>query len=255
LTTRTILKDDGIYIYEDYKLGRAALRLKELSVENPVQNIRRHSDPVNPVEAMVVSAADFDTKVAAYTAVNAPSFKQVYHTVSDDYMGSNLSKMIDLVRGRAQTKALVKMVTEEGLTGSGFVTYKLISSAEWFQDQSPVIPFEESAKKAGQVLAYLMHPTIYAALDVAPVATIYAGAGDGTLASSLMPGGAVAETITATALDPSNFAIVGTVSGAMGTAAVGSGFVSPQIEILITNGSLAFVAGDVFTINSIAAPF
>jgi hypothetical protein len=204
---------------------------------------------------MVVSADYFDTKMAVYTAANTPTFKQNYHTVSDDYMGSNLSKMIDRVRGRAQTKELVKTIDNEGLTSSGFVTYELITSAEWFQDQSPVIPFEESSKKAGQVLAYLMHPTMFAALDTAPVATIYVGAGNGALTSNLLPGGAVAETITATAVNPTNFAIVGSVSGAMGTAAVDSWFVSPQIEILIANGSIAFVAGDLFTINSVAAPF
>jgi hypothetical protein len=249
MTTKTILKNDGIFVYEDYKLGRAALRIKELNGVNPAQNIRRTS--TGAVEAVLVSAAWMDSMLAGYSTAVAPTYKQAYSVVADDYLGSNLSKMVDLINGHAQTKELVKPVAEQGTSGAGYLTYKIIVSAEWFQDQSPVIPFEESSKKAGQVVAYLMHSDVYALLAAAPVAGTYVGTGDGTLAAELIPGGAVAETITATATSATDFAVVGSVTGAMGNATVGTLFTGPQVELLITDGTVAFVAGDLFTFASV----
>jgi len=249
MTTKTILKNDGIFVYEDYKMGRAALRIKELNGANPAQNIRRGSN--SPVEAVLVSAAWMDGVLGAYSTAVAPTIRQIYHVVADDYMGSNLSKMIDLVRGHAQTKALVKPVAETGLSGAGYLSYTLVVSAEWFQDQSPVVPFEESSKKAGQVVAYLIHPDIYAALSLPPVAGSYVGTGDGTLSATLVPSGSVLETITVTATSATDFAVVGSVTGAMGTATVGVLFTCPQVELLIVDGVVAFVAGDLFTFASV----
>lgn len=248
MTTKTILKNDGIFIYDDYKLGRAALRIKELNSMNPAQNIRRNSN--GTVEAVLVSADWMATVLGGYSTAVAATPKQSYHTVTDDYVGSNLSKMIDFIKGHAQTKALEKTVVEEGISGAGYLSYKIITSAEWFQDQSPVVPFEESAKKAGVVIAYLIHPDMYASLATAPVAGSYAGTGDGVMNATLVPSGAVLETITATATAPTTFAVVGSVSGALGNATVGVPFTSPQVEILITEGAIAFVAGDVFTFAS-----
>jgi len=253
MATITLLKTNGIFVYEDYKLGRAELRVKELTSTNPVQNIRRTHN--GPVEVVLVSATWMDTALAAYSVAVAPTYAQVYHTVADDYMGSNLSKMVDLIVGHAQTKALVKLVDETGTTGQGFLTYKIINSAEYFEDQSPVIPFEESSKKYGKVGAYLIHPDVYANLSATPVPGSYAGTGNGTISATLVPSGAVAETITVTATSATAFNVVGSVSGALGVATVGQQFVSPQVGVLLTAGSIAFVAGDLFTFASTVVVF
>jgi flagellar hook protein FlgE len=58
----------------------------------------------------------------------------------------------------------------------------------------------------------------------------------------------VPETITMTAIDATHFAVSGSVSGALGTATVGTAFTSPQIGFTLAAGSTAFVAGDAFTV-------
>lgn len=78
----------------------------------------------------------------------------------------------------------------------------------------------------------------------------YSGTGNGGL-SFLAPGGSsVNETITITALSSfdvngnRHFSVVGSVSGAIGTAAADVNFASSKINFTITSGSIAFVAGD-----------
>lgn len=242
MTTKTILKDDGIFVYDDYKQGRAALRIKELNSTNPAQYIRRTS--TGNIKAVLVSADWLEAQLASNAA-----FKQNYQVVSDDFLGSNLSKMVDLIQGHAQTKALVKTVAETGITLDAYLSYKVINSAEYFSDQSPIIPYEESAKKKGEVVAYMIHPDIYGVLASAVAPITYLGTGDGTMTASLVPSGAVTEIITATATDPVTFAVAGSVSGALGNATVGTLFTSAVVELLITDGSVAFVAGDAFTVT------
>ena len=253
MSTKTILKDDGIFVYQDYYFGKAALRVAELTAANPVQNIRRYSDS-KTVEAVLVSAAWYDTALAAFN--KAAFFKQSIETRADDYLGPNMSTMIDYINGHAQTKDLVKTVAERGLTTQAFKTYEIIKSAAWYEDASVVIPFEESSKKAGNAVAYLIHAKLYELLStVTPVATTYAGTGNGTLQASLSLFGAVAETITltATVADPTKFDLVGSVSGAIGTASVWVPFVCTQGEFLLVQGTIAFIAGDAFVVTSFAS--
>jgi len=253
MPTKVILKDDGIFVYGDYFLGKAALRVAELSFEIPAQNIRRHSDNT-AVEAVLVKDTWYASKVGAFAT--AASFKQIVETSTDDYLGANLSTMIDKIKGHAQTKDLVRKIAETGLSVQGFKTYKIIKSSPWYQDDSTAVPFEETSKKAGNAVAYLIHPTLFEVLStVTPVATLYAGTGDGTLQATLSPFGAVAETITftATVADPAKFDVLGSVSGVLGTADVGVPFVCAQGEFLLTQGAVLFVAGDVFTVTSYAS--
>lgn len=93
----------------------------------------------------------------------------------------------------------------------------------------------------------------------------YSGTGNGGL-SFLAPGnGAVAETITITALsahytaDPTKpyygfreFSVVGSVSGAIGTAYADYSFSSTKINFTITTGSIDFSPGDHFTVTTSA---
>jgi flagellar hook protein FlgE len=54
----------------------------------------------------------------------------------------------------------------------------------------------------------------------------YTGTGNGTITNVAAGAGAVAETITITAVDATHFSVSGSVSGALGTATVGTPFVS-----------------------------
>lgn len=250
MATLTINKDDGIFVYEDYLKGRAALRIKELSAAIPSQSIRRTSN--GDVEAILVSEAWYTARVTAAAA--AATFATSDEVRDDDFMGSNLVTMIDLILGRAQTKERIAKINAQGITGGGFKVYDLIELKPYYVDNSNEIEFEPTSKVGGDTKAFLVHPKHYAALAATPVDTTYVGTGDGTLDVQLLkPGGAVVETITATATSATSFAVVGSVTGAIGTLTVGTLFESTQVCLLITAGGTPFVGGDLFTIDSVAS--
>lgn len=76
----------------------------------------------------------------------------------------------------------------------------------------------------------------------------YAGTGTGALGAYSGGTASVAETITVTASSSTSFAVVGSTSGSIGTATVGTPFTSTKINFTLTAGGVAFVAGDVFTL-------
>jgi flagellar hook protein FlgE len=79
-------------------------------------------------------------------------------------------------------------------------------------------------------------------------APVYAGTGNGVMSAVTAGAASVAETITMTAIDATHFSVTGSVSGALGTATVGTPFTSGHIGFTITAGSTAFVAGDAYTV-------
>jgi hypothetical protein len=80
----------------------------------------------------------------------------------------------------------------------------------------------------------------------------FAGAGNGTIAAE---GGSasVAEIITVTFTSATAFTVAGSVSGALGSGAVGTAFASTKANFTITAGSTAFSSGDVFTFSTAPA--
>lgn len=78
----------------------------------------------------------------------------------------------------------------------------------------------------------------------------YAGTGNGDLTNYLGTAASVAETFTLTATSSTSFNVVGSVSGALAAATVGSDYTSAKIAFKIVAGATPFVAGDVFTINT-----
>ena len=79
----------------------------------------------------------------------------------------------------------------------------------------------------------------------------YSGTGNGKLEVEAGPD-PVEENIVITALtDTSTFSVVGSVSGAIGTATVGTRFTSAQVNLLITPGGTAFDAGDAWTVPTV----
>lgn len=76
----------------------------------------------------------------------------------------------------------------------------------------------------------------------------YAGTGNGTLTAYKGGSSSVAETFTITATSSTNFTVVGSTSGSIGPATVGTPFSHAKVAFLISAGGTAFVAGDVFTL-------
>jgi flagellar hook protein FlgE len=75
-----------------------------------------------------------------------------------------------------------------------------------------------------------------------------ANAGNGTITDEAATATSVAQTVTLTATSSTTFSVVGSVSGALGTATVGSPFTSGQLDFTIAAGSTAFATGDTMTV-------
>lgn len=251
MATITLNKDDGIFVYGDYLKGRGSLRMKELSLTIPSQAIKRDSNGLN--QAMLVSEDWYAARQAAFAGVSAATFSSLAETRDDDYFGHNLSTMIDLIRGNSQVTSRTTKIVNEGISGQAFKSYALIEKNCYWVDNSDEIILEPTTKNGGVVKARLLHPAEYAALAGAPTTTTYSGTGNGTISSVLHLGGAIAETITLTASSATEFDVVGSVTGAMGTLTVGETFVTAQITIDVTAGGTDFVATDEFVITSYAA--
>lgn len=78
----------------------------------------------------------------------------------------------------------------------------------------------------------------------------YSGTGTGTFTDYSGGASSVAETFTITATGASSFTVVGSVSGSIGPATVGTPFSHAKIEFTITAGGTAFVSGDEFLIST-----
>jgi flagellar hook protein FlgE len=72
--------------------------------------------------------------------------------------------------------------------------------------------------------------------------------GNGTISGLAATAATVAQTITMTATGATTFAVVGSVSGALGTATVGTPFTSGQLDFTIAAGSTTFSTGDTITV-------
>lgn len=75
----------------------------------------------------------------------------------------------------------------------------------------------------------------------------YVGTGNGTITELIGTASTVNETITCTATNATHFAVVGSVSGALGTATVGTPFTCAVAEFTIVAGGTAWVASDTIT--------
>lgn len=72
--------------------------------------------------------------------------------------------------------------------------------------------------------------------------------GNGTVSALGATGATVAQTVTLTATSATQFSVVGSVSGALGTATVGTPFTSGQLDFTVNAGSTAFAVGDTISI-------
>jgi flagellar hook protein FlgE len=76
--------------------------------------------------------------------------------------------------------------------------------------------------------------------------------GNGKVSGLAVPTGSVPQTITMTATSATQFTVVGSVTGALGTATVGTPFTSSQADFTLAAGSTPFVAGDTISLPTTA---
>ncbi|MGA2414029.1 MAG: flagellar hook protein FlgE [Candidatus Sulfotelmatobacter sp.] len=72
--------------------------------------------------------------------------------------------------------------------------------------------------------------------------------GNGTISGVAATAATATQNFVITATSATTFSVVGSVSGALGTATVGVPFTSPQLDFTLTAGSTAFAIGDKFTV-------
>jgi len=159
MTTITILKQQGLYVYDDYYRAKAILRIRELNDTNPVQKIYRSRTSIH-AEAILVNPYWYNLKSPA-----SPLPIEI-ETVSDDYLSVNLSSMVNILLGRPETTAQTRMIVDEGPSQTQFKVYALIQTKEFFHDGSTVVPYEDTppVKTGGNILAYLISPDLYIAI-------------------------------------------------------------------------------------------
>lgn len=104
-------------------------------------------------------------------------------------------------------------------------------------------------------------PTLAVKLQAAPdgdvVTSVTPGTNTGTGTCTQVYGGpdAVAETITVTFGDATTATVVGSVTGPLADAAVGTLYQSAKVEFMLTAGGTAFVSGDTFVIITTARTY
>lgn len=91
--------------------------------------------------------------------------------------------------------------------------------------------------------------------DVVTSVTPGANTGNGTCTQVYGGPDAVAENITLTFSNATTAAVVGSVSGALGNATVGTLFSNAQVEFLLTAGSAAWINGDTIVIVTTARTY
>lgn len=78
----------------------------------------------------------------------------------------------------------------------------------------------------------------------------YTGTGTGDLTAYIGTASSVAEVFTITATSSTNFSVVGSVSGTLANATVGTPYTSAKIGFTITAGGTAFAIGDQFKVST-----
>lgn len=78
----------------------------------------------------------------------------------------------------------------------------------------------------------------------------YAGTGNGTLTGYKGGSASLAELFTVTATSSTNFTVHGSISGDLAAATVGTPYSGTLVQFTLTAGGTAFVAGDVFVLNT-----
>jgi hypothetical protein len=234
--TQTILKNDGIFVVDDYKKKRAAQRLSELA-SDLTHEIRRSIEA--DVEAVMVAPSVFNDAEANVT--QAKSLDANVERVDDDSLAVNIDKHLDLILGREQVKSRLDLIEAQNLDEK-FKDYEYINTKAFSID---------GEDQGDEIKAYLISKEAYDLFDSISVgAPGYAGTGDGTLDAFEYKVGlsSVAESITLTATSATEFTVAGSVSGTLGTLTVGTPFESALVNAEISAGGTPFQAGDEFTI-------
>jgi hypothetical protein len=133
MATITLLKEKGVYSYFDFTVPRAALRLDELQSDN-VMAIAR--DDNSTVVAYLISAAWYTGQLAIMATNHQTAPTVSISTYTDDYLGGNLSTLVNLVNGTPEVVSQQARFNAEGTTFTAYKMFAFVHTQEFWEDPS-----------------------------------------------------------------------------------------------------------------------
>jgi hypothetical protein len=191
MATLTLLKEKGIYSYYDFTIPRAALRLDELQSDN-VMAIARTDN--GPVVAYLISAAWYTGQLALISSNQGTAPSVSITTRADDYLGGNVSTLVNLVNGTPEVASEQPWFNNAGTTYSAYKMFGFVRTAQFWEDPDkaklealnqeggnydpkvavdggPNVPnvqgTPDNMSIGGTILGYLISPALYAILAAA----------------------------------------------------------------------------------------
>lgn len=251
MSSTVFISTNEFLTYDDLQGHRAIQTLRQLNSTNPALAIKRKSSSQEILGYLVKN--DFLTeRLDTYEADQAAVFAFEETLKDANYLARNVSHIMDLLQGRVQVPSQGAAFAREGLSIDAFRVFTFEDTKAFYVDDADDVVMEPDTKRKGNILGYILHPAHYASLNTTPATGSYTGTGNGTISVTLKPSSSIAETLTFTATSATQFSVVGGDSGALGTATVGTLFDSVGFTALITAGSTPFIAGDEFTVESLA---
>ena len=152
MPSKVILKNDGIFVYEDFTPEKISGRLRELLTDQ-VQPVRRTSQPPSNIVAYMISDAWYQAQVKPL---------EMWEEITDDYFAHNFSTLVNIVNATPEVKAQQSKINEEGPSGGNFKGYIIINTKKYYVDENPGI-VEESVKKGEAILGRFVSKAHYEA--------------------------------------------------------------------------------------------
>lgn len=149
---KVILKNDGIFIFEDFQLNRIAKRLREVQIDK-VFPIRRKDD--GDIKAYMVSETWYQSKILAGEPAS------IWEDVSDDKMAVNILTYTNIINSKVEVASQQHRVNVEGPNGGEFKGYRVYNTNEFIIDTNFTLP-QDGIVVGGTILARYISPSHYA---------------------------------------------------------------------------------------------
>lgn len=131
MATKTLLKNDGKFVYDDYKPQKIGKRLVDLGVDE-IQPVRRTTN--GPIVAYMVSETWFQAKVEEFDLASTAMPDAIFDEVSDDFVAHNFSTLVNTINGVSQVKSQIPKTNAEGPQVGKYKGYILINTKPYKMD-------------------------------------------------------------------------------------------------------------------------
>jgi hypothetical protein len=219
----------------------------------------------------VVSAQEFSVKLTLAESKNKDNWKVAFPFNKEITSGPNKQMYFDMAVGTslyALSKQLVlhPLANNDSDKSGDFLFYKAVAKSATEVKYGPdkqvglEVEFMIFPDTATSPARYCVHgdPAI-GAVAATLTQSSFTGTGNGTLSAISAGSQAVTETLTLTCIHAATnggiFEVIGSVSGSLGNARVGTPFLTSKGNFTIGDGTTDFIVGDVFALASTAANY